>query len=255
MSRHRSSSRSTPAIPAAFPRWPRLRAWAVRSVLMMAALALALVLAWPWPAVGQGRSPADAPSVLEAVQVWLDGWTTMQAGFELRNRHRLTGLETRWSGRLWAERPDRVRVEFDRPRGPIVVAAGGRWTTVDETPDAATAWSEDARAPGIAWAFEVLSGRVRLGDAVVARGLDARASGFSGDVIEVRPRSPEVRLERVLLYVDARPSRRGLIHRALSVDPAGNTTRVDLLEVQVNRRLPPGLFVPHVPAGALRVAP
>jgi len=251
MSHHRSSPRSTPAIPAAFPRWPSLRAWPVRPVLMMTALALA----WPWPAGGQDRPPTDAPSVLEAVQVWLDGWTTMQAVFELRNRHRLTGLETRWSGRLWAERPDRVRVEFDRPRGPVIVAAGGRWTTVDESPGAATAWSEDARAPGISWTFEVLSGRVRLGDAVVARGLDARASGFSGDVIEVRPRVPDVRLERVLLYVDARPSRRGLIHRALAVDPAGNTTRVDLLEVQVNRRLPPGLFVPHVPAGALRVAP
>jgi outer membrane lipoprotein carrier protein len=180
---------------------------------------------------------------------------SLRARFEQRYVHRLHARVERWRGWIAIRRPRRIRIDYERPRGRVVVSDGIRLIAFDPEPAPGLYWEQEAGEDTLASAFGLLDGSARIATEFDARVLDASSTGFAGEVLELRPRRPTPLYERVLLYVDRRPEQRGRVHRLMIVDAAGNTNRFDLSQQQENVPLGHATFSFVPPAAARRVQP
>jgi outer membrane lipoprotein carrier protein len=253
----RGSSRAVSRTPEKRTRFPTA----------IAALALSVAGA----AAAQGQPEAIAPppppepsiagidsataDVLAAIHARYDGIATLRARFEQRYGHRLHQREDRWRGRLALRRPSKIRIDYDDPRGRLVVTDGTLLYAYDPQPAPGQYWEQPADLDAIPNALGLLSATTRLDVEFDARLLDTSASGFAGRVLELRPRRPTPYYERVLLYVDVSASRRGRVHRLMWIDAAGNTNRFDLREQDENPRIPDSTFAWTPPGNAIRIEP
>ena len=81
-------------------------------------------------------------------------------------------------------------------------------------------------------ALAFLTGTGKLADDFAFRLLNAKKQGYrKGHVLELRPKRSSPHYDRIIFYVDSDPSRAGLVHRVLIVDPEG--CPVALLEDQL----------------------
>src|SRR5690606_31726843 len=96
-----------------------------RSSLPLATLAAltACVLVATFPGRGSSQEPG-AVAVLAEIRARYGALRSLRARFEQRFHHRVHGRDTRWRGRIALARPGRVRIDYDEPRGRVVVSDG-----------------------------------------------------------------------------------------------------------------------------------
>jgi outer membrane lipoprotein carrier protein len=238
--------------PSSMQRSVRLRVLA----LAMAAAALTVSV----PGFGQ-RAPRaaepdpDALAVAEEIEHRYGALRTWRARFEQRYVHRLHRQEERWRGSIAIRRPARFRIDYEWPRRRVVVSDGRRLFAFDPDPAPGVVWEQEVGEHALANAIGLLDGTARLETEFDLRILDARATGYAGTVVELRPVRATPLYERVLLYVDRRPEYRGRVHRMMFVEEAGNTNRFDFTRQEDDVALPGSVFSFVLPASALRVEP
>lgn len=242
--------------PRRFPPAPRATWSTPRNASAFLAICAALAVALGAPAAS-GQDPAlpDAATVVAEVQARYDAIPSLRARFEQRYVHRLHDSEARWRGRIAVRRPSKLRIDYDDPRGRVVVSDGTTLVSYDPDPPPGQYYEQSVDDDALPLALAMLGGGGRIADLMEARVIDASAIGFAGTVLELRPLSPVPTIDRVLLYVDRSDARRGRVHRVLIVDPAGNTNRLDLLEQDERARLPDSFFSFRPPSAAHRVVP
>lgn len=220
----------------------------------------ALLLRHPSLVEAQGpQGQPDSATVAAWVQGFYDQTRTMSARFVQRYVNRVYQRTDVSRGRVSFKKPGKMRFDYDRPNGKVIVSDGDQ-LTVYEPPDQGQSRGQYYRQPisdaQLPAALSFLTGTGRLDEDFRFRLLDAGRLGYQeGQVLELRSRRPTPHYSRILLYVDDDPQRRGVVHRVLIVDPSGNRNRFDFLEQRFNRALQDSLFAWRPPANARRIQP
>jgi outer membrane lipoprotein carrier protein len=97
--------------------------WHTDYPMPRAVLALALTLA-----LGSSSAPAASPAAdaLAGLQAWLDGTRTLEARFEQSLVSGALGAGLTERGRVYVERPGRLRFDYVAPEHKVAIVDGGR---------------------------------------------------------------------------------------------------------------------------------
>lgn len=230
-----------------------------RILLAVATMALALGAAATLPtAPGQAQDRAqervDARTVAARVQTFYDQTRTFQSSFYQTYYNRLYQRYERSQGRLTFGKPGRMRFDYARPNGKVIVTDGEHltmWEPGDEGGAGQYARS-DMHRNALPGAFSFLVGEGRLEEDYSFRLL----SGYrwSGHVLELKPRRADPRYRRILLFVDAHPDRLGVVHTLRIDDHEGNRNKFQLRGMRFNRQVGGGTFAFSPPEGARRIS-
>lgn len=226
-------------------------------LLPLGILALALVAAAVLPsAPGTAQTRLTARTVAARVQAFYDQSQTFQASFHQTYYNRLYDKYDRSRGRLAFQKPGRMRFDYARPNGKVMVADGNQLTMWEpgergSAGQYAQSQMDEAAIPG---AFSFLVGEGRLEEDYRFRLLNARRYGWSGHVLELRPRRADPRYRRVLLFVDAHPDRLGVVHTIRIDDHEGNRNKFQLRGMRFNRGVSAQQFAFQPPDGARRIS-
>ncbi len=229
-----------------------------RDALRAAGAALAVAAAWPhdlafWRSSAEAQAATDALTVASRAQSFYDQTRTVTARFTQHYWQRVQRTTRTSRGRLQIARPGRIRFDYDEPRGMVTVSDGTRWTMYtpgEGSGDAGQFVRADA-ARDATGALGFLMGTASLRRDFRFTLRTPTASQPAGtDALELRPRRPDPRYTRVILYVDSSASAAGVVRRVSVEDPDGNWNRFDFDDIQFNRTIAPGEFQYQPPAGA-----
>lgn len=239
---------------------PHVTASRAMSRRRAAALIAAFCFA-PVPAfadVSEGASALSAPMspasrIAAQVQSFYDRTDTFQTRFSQTYFHAAYRRTERANGELVLDKPGRMRFDYD---GGKVLVSSGTYLTMFDPGDAGEAGqymkmrsSEDSLHQG----FGFLMGSTRIDEDYSYRLLDAQRYGWNGSVLELRPRSSDPRVSRVLLYVDARSGREGVVHRIRIDDHEGNRNTLTFRRMRFNRPVAAARFRYSPPLGSIRM--
>ena len=191
-----------------------------------------------------GAAEPDATAVLEGLQTWLDESRTLQGRFEQELLSGALGAGIEESGRIYIERPGRMRWDYVDPERKVAIVDGERTTLFLE---------ED---------LQLMLGRLEgEGDLLPAllAGEGRLASLFEASLVPTEesekrgshrlllvPRRPGEVFENVELALGRRDF--GII-AAVVLDAGGNRLFYRFFELERNRELPPGVFSFEPPEG------
>jgi outer membrane lipoprotein carrier protein len=222
--------------------------------LPFAVLALAALLC-----LGSGSTQADsrvdAERVAARVQRFHEQVDSLQAHFYQTHYHRLYDRYQRSKGRLSISKPGKLRFDYARPNGKVI-ATDGRSLTAYDPGDEGEAGQYVKRPMGagaLPGAFAFLTGEGDLQEDFRFRLLDTRNWTFPGHILELRPRTPDPRYRRIILFVDSRPRSFGVVHGLRIDDHDGNRNKIELSHMRYNRPVNPAHFAFQPPAGARRI--
>ncbi|MFT5358805.1 MAG: outer membrane lipoprotein carrier protein [Polyangiales bacterium] len=230
-----------------------------RVLLTMILLALpGLALADNGQSTDEGATALAAPlsrsaRIAAQVQSFYDRTDTLQTRFTQSYYHALYRNTERATGTLILDKPGRMR--FDYSNGKVMVASSGYLTMYEPGDDgevgqyAKMRSSSDTTHQG----FAFLMGHTRIDEDYNYRLLDAERYGWRGSLLELRPKTADAGVRRVLLYVDGRPGREGVVHRIRIDDHDGNRNTLTFRAMRFNRVLSAERFRYQPPAGAVRM--
>jgi outer membrane lipoprotein carrier protein len=205
-------------------------------------------------ASAQDRARPDARTVATEVQAFYDRTRNVEADFVQTFYNRLYDRYDRSRGHMVFSKPGRMRFDYARPNGKVIVSNGTTltyWEPADTR--AGQFYEQPMSADAIPGAFSFLTGEGRLTEDFRVALLSSRAFGWRGHVLELRPRTADPRYERVLLFVDADPLLRGVVHRVRIDDHDGNRNKFELARMRFDRTVADGTFAFRVPTGARRI--
>jgi len=216
--------------PAARPR--------LRAALAAAATGLALAVVPPVPAARAQTAPPPAaqsaprwtPSAqdradLARIETYLNSLTTLEARFLQVSSNGAVA-----SGRLWMQRPGRMRFEYDPP-SPILLVADGTFVIYHDKQLKQTSHIPLGSTPlGI-----LLAERVRLEGTVTVLGLQRGA----GELRVTLARAGETGAGTLTLVLSDSPLQ---LRQWSVVDAQGQEVRVTLQDARSGGRFDPGLF-------------
>lgn len=220
-------------------------------------LAAAAVVALPSPS--RAASRMNARTVAARVQAFYDGTRTVSADFYQTYYHKLYDRYDRSKGHVVFKKPGKMRWDYDKPNGKVIVSNGRRIQVFDPGDDGEPPQilEEDINEHQLPQAFAFLTGTGRLEDEFRFRLLDPERQGFEGGyVLELRPKKPSPHYDRILFYVQMvgeSGREAGVVRRVLIVDPAGNRNRFDFSNLEFNRSVPDSRFEFSPPPGTRRV--
>jgi len=210
-------------------------------------------------AAAQPAAPApetDARRVAAAVQAFYDQTTDVSSAFYQTYVNKLYKRTDRSKGRVVFKKPGKMRWDYDKPNGKVIIAGGGKVSIFEPGEDGEPGQlveqpMSEAQLPQ---AMGFLMGTARLADDFDFRLLDARREGYpTGDVLELRPKAPTPHYVRLLFYVESRAQLRGLVRRLLIIDAEGNRNRFDFTAMKFNGNVADDAFKWQPPAGTRRV--
>lgn len=216
-----------------------------------AALLLGLGLLVPALATAERPAPeADARLVATRVQAFYGQTRNVQATFYQTYYHRLYGRYQRSRGRVAFEKPGRFRFDYARPNGKVIANDGERLVAYEpgEQGQRGQHVVQDATRAALPDAFGFLTGSSNLLRDFRVRLLDSRRWGFRGHILELRPKAPNPRYRRIVLYVDADPRRAGVVHKVRIDDHDGNRNKLELGHMRFNRSIDGSRFAFTPPA-------
>lgn len=207
---------------------------------------------------GEGASALSAPMspsarVASQVQSFYDRTDTLQTRFSQSYYHGLYRTTERATGTLILDKPGRMR--FDYSNGKVMVASSGYLTMYEPGDDgepgqyAKMRSSSDTTHQG----FAFLMGHTRIDEDYNYRLLDAERYGWRGSLLELRPKVADAGVRRVLLYVDGRSGREGVVHRIRIDDHDGNRNTLTFRSMRFNRVLNTERFQYQPPVGSVRM--
>lgn len=230
---------------------------------MRATLTLSLVttvgaLAW---AAGRTHSeaPIDAVAVAASVQTFYERTKSLRTRFHQTYFHRIYERYDRSEGRVVFSKPGKMRWDYDRPNGKVIVSDGRRLLVYEpgEGREPGQLFEQELSENQLPQVFAFLTGTARLEESFAFRLLDPRRQGFeAGYVLELRPRQATPNYERILFFVAKQEGRPiGVVRRVLIVDSAGNRNRFDFSEMSFNADAADSTFRFAPPANTRRVQP
>jgi outer membrane lipoprotein carrier protein len=184
------------------------------------------------PAAGQG---------LEGLQRWLDATTTLEARFRQVLVSHALGSAAEESGRLYLERPGRMRWDYLKPERKVAIVDGEHarlYVAAD-----AQMW-EGALEPSERILPELLASKRSLGELF---GVSAASAGR----LVLAPRTQAEDYEELTIELDPGDS---AVRSVEVLDAAGNRMRYEFSEVRRNRGVPAEIFEFEPPPGTEVVA-
>jgi len=199
-----------------------------------------------------GAAPAvTAEEVADRVEATYKSFSDLQARFVQRATNRLSGVTQEASGRLYLKWPGKMRWDYERPEPRLFLIEGKvMWSY---SPLERQAVAQDISGAVGSGPIGILFGLSSLRrDFRIRAILHAGARDSPEHLLDLTPKGRDLSFTRVVLAVDRE---RFLIRRLTVFDLYGNTTVVDLSEVQVNGGLADGLFRFSPPPGTEVVSP
>jgi outer membrane lipoprotein carrier protein len=198
-----------------------------------------------------------ARQIAATVQSFYDQTKDLSASFFQTYVNKVYDRTDRSQGKVIFKKPGRMRWDYAKPNGKIIVAAGGKFTLFepgDEPGDQGQVIEQNFNQSDLPQAMAFLMGTGKLADDFDFHLLDAAREGYpNGQVLELKPRKPNPHFERLLFYVETNPSLRGLVRRLVIIDATGNRNRFDFSEFKFNTGTPDSTFTWKPPANARRV--
>ncbi len=184
------------------------------------------------PALAQAPPAAQGEALTPADRGWIDRiQDTLNAITTLKGRFQQIAPDGRRStGKMWLDRPGRMRFEYDKPSPLLLVAGGGRLVFTDSALKQTTEIPLDKTPLGL-----LLRPQLSLSG-------DVTVTGFRHDngmlqVALVRTASPSD--GSLTVFMTETP----LALRGWSVvDAQGRETRIDLFDLAAGGAMPGGLF-------------
>jgi len=210
------------------------------------------------PSAAAPRASSDAArQVAASVQSFYDQTKDLSASFFQTYVNKIYDRTDRSQGRVIFKKPGRMRWDYAKPNGKIIVAGAGKLTVFepgDEPGDQGQVLEQAFNDTDLPQAMAFLMGTGRLAEDFDFQLLDAAREGYpKGQVLELKPRKPNPHFDRLLFYVDTNPSLRGLVRRLVIIDSSGNRNRFDFSEFKFNTGAPDSTFSWKPPAAARRV--
>jgi outer membrane lipoprotein carrier protein len=210
------------------------------------------------PTPTQDKAVADPARVaLSTVQAFYDQTRDVAADFHQTYVNKLYDRTDRSQGHVIFKKPGKMRWDYQKPNGKVVVAGAGKLTVYDppeEEGEKGQVLEQAFAQAELPQALSFLLGTGRLADDFDARLLDAAKEGFAnGQVLELKAKVPSPHFERLLFYVETSAALRGLVRRLVIVDANGNRNRFDFSGFKFNAGTPEANFEWHAPADARRV--
>ena len=192
-----------------------------------------------------------ADEVADKVQATYQGFSDLQGSFLQRATNKLSGMTQEASGRLFLKWPGRMRWEYEMPEPRLFLIDGK--TLWSYSPVERQAVAQDVSGAISTSPIGILFGLSSLRrDFRVRTILHAGAKDSQEYLLDLAPRGQDLSFKRVILAVDRE---RFLIQRLTVFDLYGNTTIVDLSDLQVNPGLKDALFQFSAPPGTDVVTP
>lgn len=183
-------------------------------------LAILAAMGAAWPA-----SAALPPDIVGQVERYLNGIDTLRANFT-----QLAPDGTLSTGRVYIDRPGRMRFEYDGPEDLLLVASDWRLVMYDPKADQTTTIPVDRTPLGL-----LLAEDIRLAGDVTLRGLAEVNNELHVTVVQTaEPGQGELELVFGMNPLELR--------RWQVLDAQGKTTQVLLEDLETNVRLDRGLF-------------
>jgi outer membrane lipoprotein carrier protein len=185
----------------------------------------------------------DAAKTLEAVQKRYDSVRDLRASFAQTSYSAALGKETEAQGTVVVKRPGKMRWEYGKPDGRVIVLDGSaiRIWSPEEKQFQIAALSASNVSPT---ALGFLMGQAKLGDSFEATNLTE--AGRSERGLLLRPKN-DAGFESLSLWLDAKSLQ---LRESVVVDLFGNRTRVRFAEIVENAGVEPSAFELSAPAGA-----
>ena len=205
--------------------------------LLFSALLVAVVARAEDATSGRDRAVAG-------LQAWLDGTTRLEATFRQSLISRALGTKTAESGKLYLERPGRIRWDYLEPEKKTALLVGDGTTLYLEEDQQMIRGHLD---PSGALFPRLLAGRDRVTEAFDARLVGTPATGQDNAYrLRLVPRGEAAGLSEVTLVLKPETY---AISGAEILDEAGNRTTYVLGSVRRNGKLPDGIFAFEPPPG------
>jgi outer membrane lipoprotein carrier protein len=213
---------------------------ALSAALTAGLLSLVLV-----PAAGAAEDTTTTRDrAVSGLQAWLDGTSRLEATFRQSLISSALGTKTAESGRMYLERPGRLRWDYLDPERKTALLIGEGTTLYLEEDQQMIRGHLDSSG---ALFPRLLAGRDRVTEAFDARLVGTPASGGDGAYrLRLVPRGEAGGLSEVTLVLKPETF---AISGAEILDEAGNRTTYVLGSVRRNGRLPDGIFAFEPPPG------
>ena len=204
---------------------------------MLSAVLVALVLS-------AGDPAGETATVVAGLQAWLDGTQTLDMRFQQSLVSSALGTTATESGRLYLERPGKLRWDYVDPEKKIALLLGDRTALYLED----ERLMSRGRLSGEQGLFpRLLAGHDRVEEFFVANLVATPSTGGHGSYrLRLVPKGDPATLGAVTLTL--RPPA-FLIEGAELLDETGNRTTYTFSNVRRNRALPEGLFSFEPPPG------
>lgn len=211
----------------------------MRVVNRLAAFALALAFAGP----GAAAPPPQLAEVVRGLQSWLDGTKTFEARFRQSLVSGALGATTIESGRLYLERPGKLRWDYLDPEHKIALLLGRRtelYLEEDRQLTRGVLADEEGIFP------KLLAGDGRVAELFVAAIVPASETAREGIALKLTPQGRPGVVSEVVLTLH-----RGdfAIESADVLDEMGNRTTYAFFSSKRNGKLPDGIFAFEPPPG------
>lgn len=202
-------------------------------------------------------SPDAARQIAASVQSFYDQTKDLSASFFQTYVNKVYDRTDRSQGKVIFKKPGRMRWDYAKPNGKIIVAASGKFTLFEpgeEPGETGQVIEQGFKESDLPQAMAFLMGTGKLEDDFDFQLLDAARQGYpGGQVLELKPRKPNPHFDRLLFYVETNPALRGLVRRLVIIDSSGNRNRFDFSEFKFNTGTPDSTFTWKPPANARRV--
>lgn len=202
------------------------------------------------PTVNRALSAAQ---VVAGVQAFYNRTTSFEADFRQFNTAAVSNTTTESAGHVSFKRPGRMRWEYTRPQGNLVISNGTTlWTYEPASRQVFIANLQQSQLPS---ALSFLMGTGNLSVDFDARLRTTNVAGYSNFyMVELTPRAPNPSFAKLILFVEPQNYQ---VAEAAVIDAQNNRNRFQFIgaSVRLNTNPADALFQFTVPAGTTVIRP
>ncbi len=199
----------------------------------------------------------DASAVAMRVQAFYDQTSSVATDFVQTYYHKLYDRYDRSYGTVLFVRPGKMRWDYAKPNGKIMISDGKRLRIYEPGDPGAAGqmFEQKIDRSDVPQAMGFLLGTSRLQDDFRFRLVQPQGWRYQGHVLELRPKVKNPAYQQILFFVDGHPDRLGVVHRVLIVDHTGNRNKFEFKNMRFNRPAAKNAFNWNPPKGTRVIQP
>jgi len=198
-----------------------------------------------------GDSAESASFVVKKLQEFYDKTTDFQADFEQIYKHKIYGEEKKSSGKVYIQRPGKMRWEYQKPEKKLFIADGSSIWIYDEAINQVT--KQPFSESDLPVAITFLVGKGKIEDEFDYKLVQHEKFASQGKIVlELTPKKVSAHYKKLLFIVDKKNYQ---VERTIIIDDAGNTNTMRFKNPQFNKGLDPKKFQFKPPKGAKVIQP